>query len=180
MDTAFGYVKIKVELPAASEPYGKVIGRGCLRAAGPYTEAYYLPASSLFRPRRFASRERRGFFVGTGLRRLGRASRCNSGIPTPSASACKIAGSPASSIHVRRRGLHKLCVDDKPLADASVLQVSLAPVEPSTAAAQVDYFLRGRDLAITYAERPQPAMRTQIYWRARPPERAPQSRPSSC
>jgi hypothetical protein len=65
-------------------------------------------------------------------------------------------------------GLHALCIDGKPLADASVLEVSLAAVDPSAAATQIDYFLRGRDLAITYAERPQSAMRSQIYWRAAP------------
>jgi hypothetical protein len=32
----------------------------------------------------------------------------------------------------------------------------------------MDCFVRGGDLAITYSDRPQAAMRTQIYWRAAP------------
>jgi hypothetical protein len=64
------------------------------------------------------------------------------------------------------RGVHEFRVDARPLAPIEVLNVQLRPVERDRARESIDYFVRGGDLAITYADRPETAMRTQIYWRA--------------
>lgn len=60
------------------------------------------------------------------------------------------------------RGLHDIHIDGIPTSPARVLQVELPPAEQPG----IDAFVRAGDLAITYAERPAPAMRTQVYWRA--------------
>ena len=72
------------------------------------------------------------------------------------------------------RGLQALAVDGDPLGDVQLLAVQLSPVLPATGQSTVrptivDSFARGDDMAVTYAERPQPAMQTQVYWRAHQP-----------
>jgi len=69
------------------------------------------------------------------------------------------------------RGLHALTVEGNSLGDLQLLAVQLTPVLPATGQSIerptiVDSFARGDDMAVTYAERPQPAMQTQVYWRA--------------
>jgi hypothetical protein len=69
------------------------------------------------------------------------------------------------------RGLQALAVDGDSLGDVQLLAVQLSPVLPATGQSTVrptivDTFARGDDMAVTYAERPQPAMQTQVYWRA--------------
>jgi hypothetical protein len=63
-------------------------------------------------------------------------------------------------------GLSRWRIDDRPLQDFHPLQVELPAIEPPYAACDVDYYVRGGDLIVTYAERPERAMRSQIYWRA--------------
>ena len=64
------------------------------------------------------------------------------------------------------RGIHHLRVDQDSLGDVEVLQVGLRQVDADASAEAIDEFIRGGDLAITYPARPEPAMRTQLYWRA--------------
>jgi hypothetical protein len=64
-------------------------------------------------------------------------------------------------------GLTRLHLDKRPFAGVHPLQVDLQRVETQRAA-EIDFYVRGNDLIANYAERPAPAMRTQIYWRSAP------------
>ncbi|MGD9724243.1 MAG: hypothetical protein AB7O59_23975 [Pirellulales bacterium] len=68
-------------------------------------------------------------------------------------------------------GLHQLCADAQTLFDCQILRVDVPPVA-AAALSRNDYFLRGGDLAVSYGDRPERAMRTQIYWRAAPGQSA--------
>ncbi len=63
-------------------------------------------------------------------------------------------------------GIGDVRVDGQTLAGLALLAVELPRVEAQLAAANVEYYVRGGDLVATYADRPEPQMRTQIYWRA--------------
>jgi hypothetical protein len=69
------------------------------------------------------------------------------------------------------RGLHRVQLDGRPCDSLALLAVELSPVKAPGSAA-IDAYVRGGDLAITYADRPEPEMHTQIYWRAAPPSSA--------
>jgi hypothetical protein len=47
-----------------------------------------------------------------------------------------------------------------------LLGVEIAPAPGQQSAPGIEHFLRGGDLAATYADQPQPQARTQVYWRA--------------
>ncbi len=63
-------------------------------------------------------------------------------------------------------GISEIHVDGRPLSSFALLAVELPRVEAQQAALSVEYYVRGGDLVATYADRPEPQMRTQIYWRA--------------
>lgn len=82
----------------------------------------------------------------------------------------------AAALELQRpeRGLHAITVDGDPLDDTQLLAVELAlprvAHQPAIELPTIlDSFARGDDIAVTYAERPQPAMQTQVYWRAHQP-----------
>ena len=75
-------------------------------------------------------------------------------------------------------GLRDLRIDQQPISETRLLQIELnradatrKSVEPRGADANpdstlVDYYVRSGDLIATYPESPEPAMRSQVYWRA--------------
>jgi hypothetical protein len=63
-------------------------------------------------------------------------------------------------------GVGDVSVDGRPLLGLAPLAVDLPRVESQHAASNVEVYVRGGDLVATYADRPEPQMRTQIYWRA--------------
>ena len=71
------------------------------------------------------------------------------------------------------------------LLDIEADRVSLALLHPlnveilPASSEGLEAYVRGADLVATYAQRPEPAMRTQIYWRTRR-MRTPRFSPSSC
>jgi hypothetical protein len=120
------------------------------------------PASSLFRPRRFASRERRGFFIHVSASDM-----------TPSdvwqgergAALLKLARCTAAVDPLRPTdGLHELVIDGQSLAAARLLCVDL-PIS-SPASSSVERYVRSGDLIVTYGETSERPLRPQIYWRA--------------
>ncbi len=62
-------------------------------------------------------------------------------------------------------GMQQIAIDGESLGQ-QLLGVNLAPTPAPHSETTRDYFLRGGDLAVSYADQPQPAARTQIYWRA--------------
>jgi len=71
--------------------------------------------------------------------------------------------------HSPAQGLLEPRVAGEALDDLKPLCVQIAEVEAGRAASDVEVYTRGTDLVATYADRPEPAMRTQIYWRAATP-----------
>ena len=63
-------------------------------------------------------------------------------------------------------GLADARVDGGELAGFRPLGVELSAVTPHDAQAGIERYVRGGDLVVTYADRPAPAMRAQLYWRA--------------
>ena len=63
-------------------------------------------------------------------------------------------------------GLGEVRVDGRELSAFRPLGVELSADKPRDAQADVERYVRGGDLVVTYADRPAPAMRAQLYWRA--------------
>jgi len=63
-------------------------------------------------------------------------------------------------------GLGDARVDDCELPGFHPLGVELPAIKSQEAQAGVERYVRGGDLVVTYADRPAPDMRTQLYWRA--------------
>jgi hypothetical protein len=63
-------------------------------------------------------------------------------------------------------GLCEARVDDCELPGFHPLGVELPALKSQEAQAGVERYVRGGDLVVTYADRPAPNMRTQLYWRA--------------
>lgn len=70
------------------------------------------------------------------------------------------------------QGVHEWRIDTAPLEGLELLQVVLPEVDPTAPAGAIESFVRDGDLAVTYADRPRPHMRAQIYWRASAHQRA--------
>ncbi len=62
-------------------------------------------------------------------------------------------------------GLQQVRVDGQVIAGFHPLAPELPPTPASESAADIDRYVRGGDLVVTYNDRPAPQMRTQIYWR---------------
>lgn len=65
-------------------------------------------------------------------------------------------------------GLSEACIDGCKLTSLHPLGVELAPIKPDDALLNpgVELHARGGDFVATYADRPAPNMRAQLYWRA--------------
>lgn len=63
-------------------------------------------------------------------------------------------------------GLSHWQIDKRLLSNFHPLRVELPAIKSSHAAGDADFYVRGGDLIVTYAERPERALRAQIYYRA--------------
>jgi hypothetical protein len=129
---------------------------------GQTAPAIHNSASSLFRPRRFASRERRGFFVRQFVLIMSQLWHADKGLirlQAPRVSAVVDLSRPAF-------GMHGIVIDGESHGNQHLLGVDLPLAPAKQGDAPLEYFLRGGDLAVAYADQPQPAARTQVYWRA--------------
>ncbi len=68
-------------------------------------------------------------------------------------------------------GMHDIAIDGESLGDLQLLGVDLTLDAAASGDVARDFFVRGGDLAVAYMDQPQPAARTQVYWRvANPPK----------
>ena len=120
-------------------------------------------ASSLFRPRRLTSCERRGFLLVFLRQAMPHATWL-----LRDAAAHLHAGPLRGAIEPRspERGLFDIVRDQRRFADQEILGVALDPVHAASAGSLVDCYQRGGDLIATYAQTPERPVRVQVYWRA--------------
>ena len=111
-----------------------------------------LVASSLFRPRRFVLRERRGFFVN---REMMWKLEDTVAVFESTQLSCRL------DVADPKNGLRDLRGMSLAESDAALWQVALPVGRPELA----EFYVRGNDLVATYKETETRPCRTQFYWR---------------